>query len=131
VIDLAYTAAYRRGYGDAGSALVEIEAIVPGTSTIASASPPVSSPPQPVVSAPVPAKGVYLQLGAFTVRENAEQFRARMMREFAWLSEAIQVIAGDSLFRLHVGPYRTADEARAIAERIRAQVSFAPLVVVR
>ena len=77
------------------------------------------------------AKGVYLQLGAFTVRENAELFRARMVREFAWLSETIQVIAGESLFRLHLGPYRSPDEARAIAERIRAQVSLSPLLVVR
>jgi PleD family two-component response regulator len=35
------------------------------------------------------------------------------------------------LFRLHLGPYRTAEEARAIAERIRAQVSLSPLLVVR
>jgi hypothetical protein len=53
------------------------------------------------------------------------------MREFAWLSETIQVIAGESLFRLHLGPYRTSEEARAIAERIRSEGSLSPLVVVR
>jgi hypothetical protein len=41
------------------------------------------------------------------------------------------VIAGESLFRLHVGPYRTQEEARGIAERIRAQVSLSPLLVIR
>jgi rare lipoprotein A len=131
-IDLSYTAAYRLGYADAGSALVDIEAIVPGTSAIAQAPPaPAPASLQGVVTARAQAKGVYLQLGAFSVRENAELFRARMIREFAWLSETIQVIAGESLFRLHLGPYRTAEEARAIAERIRAQVSFSPLLVVR
>jgi rare lipoprotein A len=131
-IDLSYTAAYRLGYADAGSALVDIESIVPGTSAIAQAPPaPAPLPPQGVMTTQAQAKGVYLQLGAFSVRENAELFRARMIREFAWLSETIQVIAGESLFRLHLGPYRTSDEARAIAERIRAQVSLSPLLVVR
>ena len=131
-IDLSYTAAYRLGYADAGSALVDIESIVPGTSAIAQAPPaPALLPPQAVMTTQAQAKGVYLQLGAFSVRENAELFRARMIREFAWLSETIQVIAGESLFRLHLGPYRTADEARSIAERIRAQVSLSPLLVVR
>jgi len=131
-IDLSYTAAYRLGYADAGSALVDIESIVPGTSAIAQVPPaPAPPPPQGVMTTQAQAKGVYLQLGAFSVRENAELFRARMIREFSWLSQTIQVIAGESLFRLHLGPYRTADEARAIAERIRAQVSLSPLLVVR
>jgi rare lipoprotein A len=96
-----------------GSAPVEVEAIVPGAGALASAPPqaPPSSP-QPVTLAQAQPKGVYLQLGAFSARENAELFRVRMMREFAWLSETIQVIAGESLFRLHFGPYRTQEEAR-------------------
>jgi peptidoglycan lytic transglycosylase len=131
-IDLSYTAAYRLGFADAGSALVEVEAVGPRTAVVASSQPPAFSPAAQIAAPQEPqAKGVYLQLGAFAVRENAESFRARMMREFAWLSEAIQVIAGDALFRLHVGPYRTQDEARAVADRIRAQVSLAPLLVVR
>ena len=132
VIDLSYTAAYRLGYSDMGSALVDVEAIVPGAVVVAQAQPALPPPsPQRIPSAQAQAKGVYLQLGAFTVRENAELFRAKLMREFAWLAETIQVIGGESLFRLHLGPYRTAEEARAIAERIRAEVSLSPLLVVR
>jgi rare lipoprotein A len=130
IIDLSYTAAYRLGYSDAGSALVDIEAIVPGAAVLAQTQ-PAPPPPQDVSSMQAEAKGIYLQLGAFSVRENAELFRARLMREFAWLSETIQVIAGESLFRLHLGPYRTSEEARAIAERIRSEGSLSPLVVVR
>ena len=77
------------------------------------------------------ANGVYLQLGAFAARENAEAFRARLMREFAWLQDAIQLIAGGALFRLHLGPYRSQDEARAIADRIRSEISLSPLLIVR
>jgi len=132
VIDLSYTAAYRLGFVDAGSALVDIEAVLPGAGAVAAAPPaPVQAAARVPVVPEAQARGVYLQLGAFAVRENAESFRARMMREFAWLSESIQVIASESLFRLHLGPYRTPDEARAVADRIRAQVSLAPLLVIR
>ena len=118
-IDLSYTAAHKLGYAEAGSALVDIEAIVPGESVAAATAP---APPQ---------KGVYLQLGAFSARESAESFRARVLRELAWLSEAIHVVAGGALYRLHLGPYRSSDEARPVADRIRAELKVAPLVVVR
>jgi rare lipoprotein A len=119
VIDLSYTAAYKLGYTESGSALVDIEAIVPGARVAA------ATPPPPVT------QGVYLQLGAFSARESAEHFRARVLRELAWLSEALHVVAGGALFRLHLGPYRSHEESRPVAERIRAELNVAPLVVVR
>jgi rare lipoprotein A len=117
-IDLSYAAAYRLGIVDSGSAPVEIEAIVPGAPAAAAA-------PQAA------AAGIYLQLGAFSARESAETFRARVLRELAWLSEAIHVVAGDALYRLQLGPFRSHDDARPVAERIRAELNVAPLVVVR
>ena len=117
-IDLSYAAAFKLGFAAEGSALVDIEAIVPG-GTLAAAK------PQPE------AKGVYLQLGAFSARESAESFRGRVLRELTWLSETIHVIAGGALFRLHLGPFRSQDEARPVAERIRAELNVAPLFVVR
>ena len=119
VIDLSYTAAFRLGFSALGSALVDIEA-VRSRETVALAPPPSAEP-----------KGVYLQLGAFSARESAENFRARVLRELAWLSEAIHVVAAGALFRLHLGPYRSQDEARPVAERIRAELNVAPLYVVR
>jgi rare lipoprotein A len=77
------------------------------------------------------AKGIFLQLGAFSARESAENFRARVYRELAWLSEAIHVVAGGALFRLQLGPYRTQDDARAIADRIQSELSLRPLIVGR
>jgi len=41
------------------------------------------------------------------------------------------VIAGGSVFRLHLGPYRSQDEARTIADRIQAEFSLRPLLVLR
>lgn len=116
-IDLSYAAAYRLGVVGDGSALVDIEAVVPGAG--------------PVAAPAAEAKGVYLQLGAFSVRESAENFRARLQRELGWLTETIQVIAAGALYRLHLGPFRSQDEARPIAERIRSELDVSPLFVVR
>jgi rare lipoprotein A len=126
IIDLSYTAAWKLGYAEAGSARVEVEALAPG----AAAPVQEAKAPAPAV-ATAEEKGVFLQLGAFSAREAAENFRVRLYRELAWLSEAIQVVAGGPLYRLHLGPYRTQDEARSIADRIQAELSFRPVVVSR
>lgn len=150
VIDLSYAAAHRLGYIEAGSALVDVELLQPeafGQLAAAPSRPAASKPapretqanpdtaPAPAETAQLPvssdAKGVYLQLGAFSVRDNAEAFRARVYKELSWLNDAISVLARDGLFRLHVGPYRSQDEARAVAERIGRDLDLKAVVLVR
>ena len=170
VIDLSFVAAYKLGYAESGSALVEVESIVGDTPMLAAApveapkpsadpqsarvtkpapvrratparpvTPPVAQapvstqPPQDSIQLPVTtdAKGVYLQLGAFSVRENAESFRGTISRELAWLTDVMQVIVQGGLFRLHLGPYRSQEDARLVAERIRADLNLKPMVLVK
>jgi rare lipoprotein A len=153
VIDLSYTAAYRLGILEAGSAPVAIEAIVPGQAPAAQTPQPVEasaapaqSPPRvapatavtaPNSAAPAPsvapaqAGGVFLQLGAFAVLESAENFRGRVQRDLAWLAQPLEVLAAGGLYRLQLGPYRSPDEARPVAERIQAELNVRPLVIVR
>lgn len=90
--------------------------------------PEIAKPAQPI---PVDAEasGIYLQLGAFSGRDNAENFRVRIYQQLAWLGDAIQIHTRDGMFRLHLGPYRNRSDANAIAEKIRAQLDFKPLVV--
>ena len=107
IIDLSYAAAFKLGFIQAGAAQVEVEAVVPGE------------------------PAVYVQLGAFSSRENAESLRARLARELAWVKESVQVLLTGNLWRLHVGPYRSQDDARSIAERIESHLSLKPLIVVR
>jgi rare lipoprotein A len=107
VIDLSYAAAFKLGFIQAGSAPVELEAVLPGE------------------------PAVYVQLGAFSSRENAESLQARLARELAWIKEAAQVLLSGDLWRLHVGPYRSQEDARSIAERIESHLSVKPLIVVR
>ena len=129
IIDLSYTAAWKLGYAEAGSARVEVEAIVPGSVSPATATAQAETPQEPEQR--LEAKGVFLQLGAFSAREAAENFRVRVYRELTWLSQAIQVIAGGPLYRLYLGPYSTQDEARSIADRIQSELSLRPVIVSR
>lgn len=166
VIDLSYVAAYKLGYVQAGSTLVDVEAIAFDGSTVAAvaqASQPVPPPappapatsaqpgpatsPQAVVlpgtatvqsgspAAPLPAladaSGVYLQLGAFSQRDNAESFRAKVYKDLDWLTESLRVDGQGGLFRLQLGPYRSQEEARLMAERIRAQLNLQPVLLVK
>ncbi len=109
IIDLSYAAAFKLGLLQAGSGQVELEAIVPGAG----------------------APAVYVQVGAFSSRENAETLRARFTSELTWVKERVQLLLAGNLWRLHVGPFPSREEARPIAERIESELSLKPLIVVR
>jgi rare lipoprotein A len=122
IIDLSYAAAHKLGYIAAGSTLVEVESVEAGQTALA----PAQEPRNPAAE-----KNTYIQVGAFSSRENAEDFRGRVARQLAWLSEGIQVLSIGDLWRLHVGPYVSSDSARSIAGRIEAELNLKPLLVVR
>ena len=79
MIDLSYTAAYRLGFVDAGSALVDVEAVVPGWVHSQPPPAPVQAAARVTVLPDVQPSGrVPAVVGAFAVRgENAESFIAR------------------------------------------------------
>lgn len=144
VIDLSYVAAHKLGYIQAGSTLVDVEVVTSESPLRAAAPQPLAppavamAPPSPApapISPPLPvsadASGIYLQLGAFSMRDNAESFRARVYKNLAWLNDSMQVNAQGGLFRLQLGPYRTQDEARQMADRIRAELNLQPVLLVR
>lgn len=140
IIDLSYTAAWKLGYADAGSARVEVQSLASGAGAppVIAAAPAAQSAPAPSAAPETraepgsePRAGIFLQLGAFSAREAAEGFRARVYKQLAWLSDAIHVVAGGPLFRLQMGPYRTPEDARAMADRIQSELNLRPLVVGR
>jgi rare lipoprotein A len=129
IIDLSYTAAWKLGYVEAGSMLVQVESIVPEGRMSASPAPAREEPSQPLASASD--KGIFLQLGAFGSQANAETFRTHISRDLAWLADTIQVRLAEGLFKLQLGPYRSQEEARTIAERIRGDLNVAPILLLR
>lgn len=133
IIDLSYAAAYRLGIVQVGSGEVEVEAVVPGQpeavepAAVAAAT-DIAPATDTVAPADVsPARGIFLQVGAFTSRENAESLRARL----ASLEEPGELLLTGTLWRLQLGPYRTQDDARSAAERLERTFDLKPLFVVR
>jgi rare lipoprotein A len=130
IVDLSYTAAWKLGYVEAGSAPVQVEALLPeGTQVAASPAQMRAEPMKPLASGGD--TGIFLQLGAFGSQANAETFRSRISRDLTWLADTIQVRLADGLFKLQLGPYRSEQEARATAERIRGDLNVAPILVLR
>ena len=177
LIDLSYTAAYKLGVLAGGSAVVEVETIIPDGSpaapatlyasapdpilaiataagvtlepippgattaaTPAAATPAAGAsatapapPPTPAASAPAasaPAGNIFLQLGAFGSRENAESYLARAKAQVEWLAQQLHLVPRDGMYRVHAGPYSSASEARQAAERVGLALGMKPVVVV-
>jgi len=160
VIDLSYAAAYRLGYIEAGSALVEVETLMPGMTVAATprrqtlgelaggeprARAEAGTPPAvlaadtrlngeavaPLAPVTVDAGGVFLQLGAFSTRDNADAFRQHVVRMLPWLDHPVTLHPREGLVRVQLGPYRDQIEALAVAERIREALDWKPVIVVR
>ena len=148
-IDLSWTAAWKLGYIGSGSAVVEVESVLPGQ-TLAATAPPPTPPPIPpqtldddpiarlaaaAAEPPLPqvqdARGHFLQLGAFGNRDNAEALRARLTRELGELSAKLVVQAAGKLFRVQLGPWPDAAAAQLAGGRLREILGMAPVIVQR
>jgi rare lipoprotein A len=144
VIDLSYTAAWKLGYVGNGSTLVEVETVLPGEAATIARARPASEEADPIArfamaaepaAKPLPeladARGHYLQLGAFGNRDNAEALKARLARELGTLGDKLVVQPSGKLYRLQLGPWADAQEARDVAQHIREALDYAPVVVQR
>ena len=78
-----------------------------------------------------PPKGVYLQLGAFSNADNAENLKTHLTRELDWVAEPMRITYGGGIHRLHLGPYASRGEADKVAEKIRLALGFKPTFVTR
>jgi len=135
IIDLSYAAAARIGIVSAGSGLVDVERVFPGSTPLPAEPVVAAEPPAPaVIETPVVAQEnawLWLQLGAFSSAESAESFKVKISRDLPWLLEPAQVVSRDGLHRVRLGPYRNRDEAAAIADKVRASLGYAPLMIPR
>lgn len=111
IIDLSYAAATKLGVVGPGTAQVEVRAITPGGSTAAT--------PVRQVSAPADRR-VYLQVGAFGSRLNAEQLRARLADIPAPVSISEDHADRGPLFRVRVGPLARLDDLQQLTGKINA-----------
>ncbi len=154
IMDVSYAAAYRLGMIQSGHAEVEVESVAPGQAVAAAqpleASPvqvetlPPALPPAPAPSAPVSPSagasaqrtdgdggGIFLQLGSFRSVGGAEEFLARMRGRLGAIDKQLSVASANGLARVHLGPYRSTDEARAAADMLASRLGFKPFVSAR
>jgi len=143
LIDLSYTAAAKLGIVSGGSALVEVESLLPGS--LAAAPAPTTPAPDPIariaraaagtevahLQESGDARGIYLQLGAFSNRDNAENLKARLGRELDDLAERLVVTGSRGVYRVSLGPWADQAEARRAAERLRQTFELNSLLVER
>ena len=110
------------------------------TAAMPEVTPPATAPAaatSPVADAPAaraytsPARGFWVQLGAFKQRDGAEGFHQRVSTEADWLAPLLAVFSDASVFRLQAGPYPSRDEARGVAERVRLALQLVPVIVER
>ncbi|MDP2784651.1 MAG: septal ring lytic transglycosylase RlpA family protein [Sulfurimicrobium sp.] len=144
LVDLSYTAAYKLGVLNGGTNQVEVESIDPGNYQMAASRPPVNNaevssvataqPLALVAATPAvpPATGtdgsVFLQLGAFSSRENAENFSGKMKLGLGQLVEKLQIVDAGGLFRVRLGPYASRTEAGEAATRIGQAANISPVI---
>jgi rare lipoprotein A len=108
IIDLSYTAAHKLGMTQRGTAFVEVEALTPGA--------PRGAAP---LAASAGAGRLYLQTGAFGVRQNAEQLAQRLRA--AGIGD-VAIVAPDrssSLHRVRIGPIADVATFDMLADRVQ------------
>jgi rare lipoprotein A len=110
IIDLSYAAAARLEMHEQGTAVVEVEALDPGAAT----------PPNQAAGSVAPQPSLWLQVGAFGSRDNAERLRQRLERT---LTRSIRVqdgsAGGQPVYRVQVGPLETV----ASSDQVNLQLS--------
>ncbi|MDZ7803897.1 septal ring lytic transglycosylase RlpA family protein [Thiohalophilus sp.] len=137
IIDLSYAAAKKLGMTGKGTAPVQVRAIDPrqparpvqvkrpGASSRYIAArmgrqlpkqPTDTDPPAP--ASPSASSDIFIQVGAFSSRDNAEQLRTRLDRQFNNLSVAAAFHDDTRLYRVRIGPLASREQADRLIERI-------------
>ena len=84
-----------------------------------------------------PDPGLYLQIGAFSGRESAQATKLRLAQQFPWIASEtsnktdIWLRPEAGLFKLHLGPYATRQDASASIERLKNETGLQAFVVTR
>ena len=131
IIDLSYAAASKLGIVATGTGLVEIRAIGPGQP--ASPATRVAAPGPAAVPAPAPPADnqLYLQLGSFISRDNAESLRARLaLNNVSDAAVLESTVDRKNIYRVRIGPLRSVEEADRLALQIDRLGIGVPTIVI-
>jgi len=116
VIDLSYTAAHKLGYLGSGSARVRVESLDPAAYD---------------AQGEALKEGVYLQVGAFSRADNAQQLLDRLTRALELDASRTRVVLNGTRHRVQLGPYPGDDAANADRARVRERLDLNAVLVRR
>ncbi|HET9463052.1 MAG TPA: septal ring lytic transglycosylase RlpA family protein [Thiobacillus sp.] len=116
VIDLSYTAAHKLGYLKRGSTRVRVESL--DASAYGKQGDALR-------------EGVYLQVGAFSRTDSAQQLLDRLTRALDLDASRARVVLKGTLHRVQLGPYSGDDAAHADRARVRERLDLNAVLVRR
>lgn len=151
LIDLSYTAAYKLDVLK-GVTPVTVEAVLPEeaptsfaaqaaetvveptlqpvTLEVAEAGPQVAEPTVPAAVADNPVGAYYLQLGAFSSQERANEMLDRITARLSRTFPGVMRLAVDGLYKVQAGPFASHDEADRAAALLRDEMGLKPFKVI-
>ncbi|MEO8079484.1 MAG: septal ring lytic transglycosylase RlpA family protein [Caldimonas sp.] len=87
------------------------------------------TPPADAAAVEMPARGFWVQLGAFRERSGADAFQRRVVAEIDWLSPLLATFDDAALYRVQAGPYVSRADAQVASARLREALGLVPVVV--
>lgn len=116
IIDLSYAAASKLGITGTGTGMVEIRAIEPGAPATSATR---IANNDYTTTKPVKHHQLYLQLGSFISRENAESLRARLtLNNVSGVAVEQSTVDRRQIYRVRIGPLQSVEEADKLALKI-------------
>ena len=113
LIDLSYSAATKLGIVAKGTGLVDVRVITPGEAPISIAA---DVEQAPVTRGPV---GMYLQVGAFSTFNRAEQVKSKIQQEIGDAVLVVPFLKPDgNVYRVRVGPLASVEYGDSLASRL-------------
>lgn len=125
IIDLSYAAAKKLGITGKGTAMVEVRAIEPGTTYKVASSKPIDTTHMEQAEF-----HLYLQVGAFVSRSNAEQLQQKLRTRYTQLNINAGYNAENNVYRVRIGPLASVAEADRLAESLSRDGFAMPHIVV-
>ncbi|MEE9342339.1 MAG: septal ring lytic transglycosylase RlpA family protein [Gammaproteobacteria bacterium] len=138
IVDLSYAAAIKLGINTAGTGQVEVVTLEAQNSTSTAVSPSVPVQPvaaahlieKPLPSTPLKNAQIYLQLGAFTERKNAEKLQRQLIQSNF---EGIHIIparaSSQEIYRVRIGPLQDTQTADTLAGMLKQHGIDTPSIV--
>lgn len=137
VMDLSYAAAARLEILDKGTGLVEIKAVTtpePANIVVSRADSQASPPPAETGTATstVHKPSLYLQVGAFASRDNAERLKNRLNTSLPTRQTQIFAVQANlkQVYRVRIGPLESVESADRLASSLSGQGFGKPQVVI-